>query len=76
MLTLPHCLCLKKGAERKARIYQSHHEEGSKPLWEETPGARYTLRERDCLIWLLSFSWKKFDVEDKLVDGKYIMVYV
>lgn len=27
-LTLPHCLVLKEGSQRRAKIYSSHHKEG------------------------------------------------
>ncbi|PIK38960.1 putative netrin receptor UNC5D-like [Apostichopus japonicus] len=42
-LTLPHCLVLKKGCEWKAKIYRSHHKEGSEPQWEEQSNTHYEL---------------------------------
>ncbi|XP_071854200.1 uncharacterized protein [Apostichopus japonicus] len=74
-LTLPHCLVLKKGCEWKAKIYSSHHEEGNHPVWRPQPDTSHVLTERNCEINLKSFSWKKFEVDDKKVKGKRIVLY-
>ncbi|PIK35644.1 hypothetical protein BSL78_27531, partial [Apostichopus japonicus] len=74
-LILPHCLVLKKGCEWKAKIYSSHHEEGTQPLWRPQPDTPHVLTERNCVINLNSFSWKKFKVDDKKVKGKRIVLY-
>ncbi|PIK57138.1 hypothetical protein BSL78_05956 [Apostichopus japonicus] len=74
-LTLPHCLVLKKGCEWKAKIYSSHHEEGNQPVWRPQPDTSHVLTERNCEINLKSFSWKKVEVDDKKVKGKYIVLY-
>ncbi|XP_071843374.1 uncharacterized protein [Apostichopus japonicus] len=74
-LTLPHCLVLKKGCEWKAKIYSSHHEEGTQPLWRPQPDTPYVLTERNCVIKLKNFSWEKFDIGDEIVEGKRIVLY-
>ncbi|PIK50183.1 hypothetical protein BSL78_12934 [Apostichopus japonicus] len=74
-LTLPHCLVLKKGCEWKAKIYSSHHEEGTQPLWRPQPDTPYVLTERNCMIKLKNFSWEKFDIGDEIVEGKRIVLY-
>ncbi|XP_071815187.1 uncharacterized protein [Apostichopus japonicus] len=74
-LTLPHCLALKKGCEWKAKIYSSHHEEGTQPLWRPQPDTPYVLTERKCVIKLKHFSWEKFDIGDEIVEGKRIVLY-
>ncbi|XP_071843408.1 uncharacterized protein [Apostichopus japonicus] len=74
-LTLPHCLVLKKGCEWKAKIYNSHHEEGTQPLWRPQPDTPYVLTERNCVIKLKHFSWEKFDIGDEIVEGKRIVLY-
>ncbi|XP_071842480.1 uncharacterized protein [Apostichopus japonicus] len=74
-LTLPHCLVLKKGCEWKAKIYNSNHEEGTQPLWRPQPDTPYELTERNCVIKLKNFSWKKFDIGDEIVEGKHIVLY-
>ncbi|XP_071839486.1 uncharacterized protein [Apostichopus japonicus] len=75
ILTLPHCLVLKKGCEWKAKIYSSHHEEGNQPVWRPQPDTPYVLRERNCVIKLKNFSWEKFDIGDEIVEGKHIVLY-
>ncbi|PIK41542.1 putative netrin receptor UNC5B [Apostichopus japonicus] len=74
-LTLPHCLVLKKGCEWKAKIYSSHHDEGTQPLWRPQPDTPYVLTERNCVIKLKNFSWEKFDIGDEIVEGKRIVLY-
>ncbi|PIK60580.1 hypothetical protein BSL78_02516 [Apostichopus japonicus] len=74
-LTLPHCLVLKKGCEWKAKIYSSHHEEGTQPLWRPQPDTPYVLTERNCVIKLKHFSWEKFEIGDEIVEGKRIVLY-
>ncbi|XP_071842439.1 uncharacterized protein [Apostichopus japonicus] len=74
-LTLPHCLVLKKGCEWKAKIYSSHHEEGTQPLWKPQPDTPYALTERNCVIKLKNFSWEKFDIGDEIVEGKRVVLY-
>ncbi|PIK55637.1 putative netrin receptor UNC5D-like [Apostichopus japonicus] len=75
ILTLPHCLVLKKGCEWKAKIYSSHHEEGNQPVWRPQPDTPYVLTERNCVIKLKNFSWEKIDIGDEIVDGKRIVLY-
>ncbi|PIK54057.1 hypothetical protein BSL78_09038 [Apostichopus japonicus] len=74
-LTLPHCLVLKKGCEWKAKIYTSHHEEGNQPFWEEDPFASSELHQNYCEIWLQHLGWEKFQVGNKTVEGKKIILY-
>ncbi|PIK34584.1 hypothetical protein BSL78_28591, partial [Apostichopus japonicus] len=74
-LTLPHCLVLKKGCEWKAKIYSSHHKEGTHPLWEPQLDTPYLLNQGNCIIELRTFSWEKFDIGDEIVEGKRIVLY-
>ncbi|PIK54714.1 hypothetical protein BSL78_08409 [Apostichopus japonicus] len=74
-LTLPHCLVLKKGCEWKAKIYSSHHEEGTHPLWEPQPDTPYLLNQGNCIIELRTFSWEKFVIDNEVVEGKRIVLY-
>ncbi|XP_071841933.1 uncharacterized protein [Apostichopus japonicus] len=75
ILTLPHCLVLKKGCEWKAKIYRSHHKEGSEPQWEEQSNTHYELGEHNCVIEIQRFSWEKIEILDKIVEAKNIVVY-
>ncbi|PIK58768.1 hypothetical protein BSL78_04289, partial [Apostichopus japonicus] len=74
-LTLPHCFVLKKGCEWKAKIYTSHHEEGTQPLWRPQPDTPYVLTERNCVINLKHFSWERFNISEEIVEGKRIVLY-
>ncbi|PIK39293.1 netrin receptor unc5-like protein [Apostichopus japonicus] len=75
ILTLPHCLVLKKGCEWKAKIYRSHHKKGSEPQWEEQSNTHYKLGEHNCVIEIQRFSWEKIEILDKIVEAKNIVVY-
>ncbi|XP_071840740.1 uncharacterized protein [Apostichopus japonicus] len=74
-LILPHCLVLKKDCEWKATVYTSHHEEDTQPLWEEDRHTVSELYEEHCVIWLQSFSWKKIEVGDKIVEAKTLQFF-
>ncbi|PIK59204.1 hypothetical protein BSL78_03901 [Apostichopus japonicus] len=75
ILTLPHCLVLKKGCEWKAKIYRSHHKDGSEPQWEEQSNTHYKLGEHNCVIEIQRFSWEKFEVDAQIVEAKNIIMY-
>ncbi|PIK53464.1 hypothetical protein BSL78_09650, partial [Apostichopus japonicus] len=74
-LILPHCLVLKKDCEWKARVYTSHHDEDNQPLWKEDIHTLSQLNKKNCMIWLQSFSWKKIEVDDEIVEAKNILLY-
>ncbi|KAJ8024280.1 hypothetical protein HOLleu_36972 [Holothuria leucospilota] len=74
-LTLPHCLELKKNVVYRARVFMSHHNKGERPQWEEQEGKCCELQERICIIWLKSFCWTKFDIDDEIVEGKRLKLY-
>ncbi|XP_071841206.1 uncharacterized protein [Apostichopus japonicus] len=74
-LILPHCLVLKKDCEWKATVYTSHHEEDTQPLWEEDRNTVSKLYKEHCVIWLQSFSWKKIEVGDEIVEAKTLQFF-
>ncbi|KAJ8034681.1 Protein NLRC5 [Holothuria leucospilota] len=74
-LTLPHCLQLKKGVQHKAKIFVSHHEEGTYPRWEEKTDALYELTDKTCTIWLNSFCWVKYVIDGKTVEAQRVQVF-
>ncbi|KAJ8044256.1 NACHT, LRR and PYD domains-containing protein 10 [Holothuria leucospilota] len=74
-LILPHCLHLKKGVEHNARIFMSHHEGDEEPRWEEATDLNFILADRTCTIWLKKFCWTKIEIDEEIVEGKWIQVY-
>ncbi|XP_071841699.1 uncharacterized protein [Apostichopus japonicus] len=73
-LTYPHCLVLKKGFERKAKIQSSDHAAGCQPVWMDID-AEYHLVEDKITVMLTSFSWKRFIAGDEIVAGKNIQLF-
>lgn len=47
---------------------------GSAAKWERTE-VPYQLDEESCIIYLRSFCWVKYDIDDKIVEAKKILVY-
>ncbi|PIK35963.1 hypothetical protein BSL78_27205 [Apostichopus japonicus] len=74
-LTLPHCLVLKKKCERKAKVYSSHHKEGSRPQWEEERNTQCDVTYETCVIRLYNFCWKKVKIGDHIVEAKKIVLF-
>ncbi|KAJ8034799.1 Protein NLRC5 [Holothuria leucospilota] len=77
-LTIPHCLELEadhKDGSYTAKIFISHHEIGTPPIWEEKQNLVYSLDDTKCTIWLESFCWVKFVINGAIVKGKKIQVY-
>lgn len=75
-LTLPHCLIVKNEQSCKIEVYQSHHTKGQRPSWEDisdssNPKVSGTL----CKIMLKEFSWIRFNIDDKWVEGKKLYMY-
>ncbi|KAJ8049353.1 hypothetical protein HOLleu_02067 [Holothuria leucospilota] len=76
-LFLPHCLKLKSTEHCEVRIFQSHHDAGEIPSWEDiTQSVTYSLSESCCVIHLKKFCWIKYTVHGNEVLGKNIMLYV
>ncbi|PIK51570.1 hypothetical protein BSL78_11532 [Apostichopus japonicus] len=76
-LILPHCLKLTKNYKKtkhQVQVYVSHHLTGP-PIWEEDSNAKYVLDETSCVIFLKSFCWVKYEVNNKIVEAKRIRVY-
>ncbi|KAJ8034178.1 Protein NLRC5 [Holothuria leucospilota] len=74
-LSLPHCLVLQQNLKRKAKIFASHHEKGTHPVWEEHKDVPYHVEDTTCIILLNSFSWYKYCIDDEIVIAKKIVVY-
>ncbi|KAJ8034536.1 hypothetical protein HOLleu_21417 [Holothuria leucospilota] len=74
LLTLPHCLQLKRTVGKNVTVFMSHHEKGSEVKWERTE-VSYQLDEEYCIIHLRSFCWVKYNIDDKIVEAKKILVY-
>ncbi|KAJ8019338.1 NACHT, LRR and PYD domains-containing protein 6 [Holothuria leucospilota] len=74
-LSLPHCLVLQQNLERKAKIFASHHEKGTHPVWKEQKDASFHVEDTTCIIFLNSFSWYKYGIDDEIVIAKKIVVY-
>ncbi|KAJ8034411.1 hypothetical protein HOLleu_21235 [Holothuria leucospilota] len=74
-LSLPHYLVLQQNVERKARIFVSHHEKGTQPLWKEQKHVSYHVEDTDCVIMLNTFSWCTYVVDDTIVKAKKLVVY-
>lgn len=47
---------------------------GSEVKWERTE-VSYQLYEEYCIIHLRSFCWVKYNIDDKIVEAKKILVY-
>ncbi|XP_071843980.1 uncharacterized protein [Apostichopus japonicus] len=75
-LFLPHCLKLKQDVNQElVKVYVSHHKEGYQPNWEELHNAAFQLKADHCVIFLRSFCWVTYRVDDNIVEGKRIRVY-
>ncbi|XP_071832094.1 uncharacterized protein [Apostichopus japonicus] len=74
-LTLPHCLVLKKKCAWKAKVYSSHHKEGTRPKWEEERNTQCDVTYKTCVMRLYNFCWKKFEIGDHIVEAKKIMLF-
>ncbi|XP_071843097.1 uncharacterized protein [Apostichopus japonicus] len=75
-LFLPHCLKLKQDFNQElVKVYVSHHKEGYQPSWEEMPNVAFQLKADHCVIFLRSFCWVTYRVDDNIVVGKRIRVY-
>ncbi|KAJ8019334.1 Protein NLRC5 [Holothuria leucospilota] len=74
-LTLPHCLVLRETGERRARIFISHHLEGSLPEWEEQTHLSYHLEDTTCIMLLDRLCWIKISIDDEIVKAKKLIVY-
>lgn len=46
-----------------------------KPFWKELPDAKYELKADHCVIYLTSFCWVKYEIDNKIVVAKRIKVY-
>ncbi|XP_071844102.1 uncharacterized protein [Apostichopus japonicus] len=74
-LKLPHCLVLKKKCGWKAKVYSSHHKEGTQPQWEEEINTQCDVTDKTCVMQLFNFSWRKIKLCDDIVEAKRIMLY-
>ncbi|XP_071844101.1 uncharacterized protein [Apostichopus japonicus] len=74
-LTLPHCLVLKKICGWKAKVYSSHHEEGTQPQWKEEINTQCDVTYETCVVRPYNFSWKKVEIGDHIVEAKKIVLF-
>ncbi|PIK39751.1 hypothetical protein BSL78_23409 [Apostichopus japonicus] len=73
-LTLPHCLKLKNLVESKVLVLSSHHVQGTQPKWRPKQNALHQLNETNCIIWVESFSWETYQIDERVVEYKKIKV--
>ncbi|KAJ8032133.1 hypothetical protein HOLleu_25569 [Holothuria leucospilota] len=75
-LSLPHCLILKKANASEVQVFHSHHAKDQQPDWENiTKSVLYTLLPHCCEIWIEKFSWIKYTISGREVEGKKLFLY-
>ncbi|KAJ8018962.1 hypothetical protein HOLleu_42749 [Holothuria leucospilota] len=75
-LTLPHCLIFRDPKNRDVQIFHSHHNPDQLPLWEDiTTSVQHELSTNVCHIWIENFSWIKYTVGGKQIEGKKLFLY-